>query len=91
MHVRIYCLNHQLIQSISIDFYCCFQIPDPDERLVKTNKKCEHFYGIFMNFLTNWSVKALAFMSVASILVCQLKYGLGEIRTESLYHPMRIV
>lgn len=67
------------------------RIPDPDERLAKTNKKCEHFYRILIKFLTNWQVKVFVSMSVASIVICQLKYGLGAIYTESLYHPMRTV
>lgn len=91
---QIYNACKNLLFKPPIDFnwfLLSIQIPDPDERLAKTNEKCERFYGIFMNFLTNWSIKALVFMSVASILICQLKYGLGEIRTEPLYHSMRIV
>lgn len=66
-------------------------ISDPDERLAKTNERCERFYGIFIKYLTNWFVKAVVLMSVASIVICQLKYGLGAIYTESLYHLMRTV
>lgn len=73
------------------DFSLSIQMPDPDERLVKTNERCENFYGNFIKFLTNWSVKTFAFIGLVSILICQLKYGLGEINAESFYHPMRTV
>lgn len=65
------------------------QIPDPDERLTKTNEKCERFYRNFINFVTKWSIGAFALVSTASILICQLKYGFGHIYTAELYHPIR--
>lgn len=67
------------------------QIPDPDERLTKTNETCEFFYQIFMKFLTKWSIAGFFLVSAASTVTCQLKHGMGHIYAAELFHPIRIV
>lgn len=76
----------------------CFQIilrlkliPDPDERLTKTDETCEHFYRGFMKFLTKWSIAGFFLVSIASVVICQLKHGIGHIYTAELFHPIRLM
>lgn len=73
---------------MSIDLWP-IQIPDPDKRLTKTNEKCERFYGTFKNFLTKWYTAAIVLSCVASVLMCQLKYG--RIEYTELFHPVKAV
>lgn len=41
--------------------------------------------------MIKWSIRSLVLVSAASILSCQLEYGLGHINSVCLYHPIRLV
>lgn len=66
-------------------------IPDPDKRLTKANKTCASFYPIFIASLTKWNAVAIALISAASILICQLKYGFGQIESAELFRLVKAV
>lgn len=71
--------------------YGWLRIPDPDKRLAKANKKCERLYPIFIAILTKWNAVAIALISAASVLICQLKYGLGQIHSVELFRLVNAV
>lgn len=66
-------------------------IPDPDKRLTKTNKMCESFHWILIQMLTKVNPAGIISTSAASILVCQLKYGLGQVKATELNHLVKAV
>lgn len=52
---------------------------------------CELFYWIFFKFLTTWNAVIITSFSAGSVLVCQLKHGLGQIKTAELFHTIKAV
>lgn len=66
-------------------------LPDPDERLAITNERCERFYGIFIKFMTKWTIELIVLMSAASVFISQLKFGLGHFNAAELFHPVLIM
>lgn len=67
------------------------EILDPDERLAMVNEKCERFYRIFIKISTKWIIGSMVLTSVASVLICQIKYGIGRINMDDFFHPIRLV
>lgn len=59
--------------------------------MTKTNKTCKLFHRISMEFSTKWGIVAFIIIATASVLICQLKYGLGQIDSAELLHSVKAV
>lgn len=44
-----------------------------------------------MKVLTKWSAPAIILVSAASVLKCQLKFGLGQTDSDELFHTTKAV